>query len=98
MPCCLTPKMDGQRAILDPAEWSEAMLQGRRPFVTESGKGGRSTDYKVDRVVSQMRAIPVVPPGWKAGEEGRRRTRRMSTGFTSSSAFSPRTPRKCPFK
>ena len=74
MPCCLAPcclgDAVGQTAISDPATWSEAMLEARRPFVSETSKRGRSAAYTVERAVSQMRAIPVVPLGWKPGADG----------------------------
>ena len=65
VPCSLTPGLDGARTILDPEEWATAMLTSRVEYIPETAKGGRTTDGTINRIISQMRAIPVVPPGWK---------------------------------
>ena len=67
VPCSLTPKLYGARTILNPEEWAAAMLECRGEYVPETAKGGCTTAYTINQTISQMRAIPVVPPGWKAG-------------------------------
>ena len=64
IPCSLTPKSDGARAIRDSADWATATMECRGPYLPATAKGGRATDYTVSRTVSLMRAIPVVPPDW----------------------------------
>ena len=64
VPCSLTPNSNGARVIRDPTEWATAMMECRGPYILATAKGGRSADYTVSRTVSQMRAIPVVPPDW----------------------------------
>jgi hypothetical protein len=70
VPCSLTPGLDGARTISDPEEWATAMLACRVEYIPETAKGGRTTEYTVDRIISQMRAISVVPPGWKPESDG----------------------------
>jgi hypothetical protein len=71
VPCSLTPGLDGARTILDPEEWATAMQTCRVEYIPETTKGGRTTEYTINRIISQMRAIPVVPPGWKPEGDAR---------------------------